>query len=149
MGFKKWSQDIYVAVILLALSACLLYNAVTKMSGDAAQFPILILLVFIVLSAALLIKGIKDSIDASSGKEPLKKQLRFEEIKTPLLAFVFITVYVAMVDKIGFIIPSLIFTAAMMWFNYVRNKLVCVAVPVGLVGFLYVLFTFVLKSRLP
>lgn len=149
MGFKRWSQDIYVALVLLAAGAYLLINAATKMSRDAAQFPIMILIVFMLLSAALLVKGIRDSRDSASENGPLENQIHFAEVKVPLIAFLLITIYVVCVDKIGFIVPSLVFAAGMMWFNYVRNKLVCVLVPVGLVGFLYVLFTFILSSRLP
>ena len=75
--------------------------------------------------------------------------MKFSQIKMPLVVFVFITIYVVLVDLVGFIVPSLVFTAALMWFNHIRNKVVCVLVPVGLVGFLYVLFTFILSSRLP
>lgn len=149
MKFKRWSQDIYIAVILLAAGIFLLTNAMFIMGSEAAQFPILILIVFVTLSAALLIKGIRDTKNADSGEESLKKQLKFAEVRLPLLAFVFITIYVVLVDKVGFIVPSLIFTAGMMWFNYARNKVACILVPCGLVGFLYVLFTYVLSSRLP
>lgn len=37
----------------------------------------------------------------------------------------------------------------MMWFNFARNKFALILVPIGLVGFLYVLFTFVLATRPP
>ncbi|WP_312938994.1 tripartite tricarboxylate transporter TctB family protein [Oscillibacter sp.] len=149
MKLKEWSQDIAVALILLILSGIMLLNAMSTMSAEARQFPVLILALFIVLSVALLIKGIKDTRDAAAGKEVNSERLVFEQIKFPLLAFVFITVYVIAVDMIGFIIPSLLFTVGMMWFNYARNKFALILVPVGLVGFLYVLFTFVLASRLP
>lgn len=149
MKLKDWSQDVIVALILLILSGIMLCNAMTAMSEDARQFPVLILIIFIILSIALLVKGIKDTRDAAAGKEVDSKQLKFEQMKFPLLAFVFITIYVIAVDMVGFIIPSLLFTAAMMWFNYARNKFALILVPVGLVGFLYVLFTFILASRLP
>ena len=71
------------------------------------------------------------------------------KIKFPLLVFVFIVVYVVAVDLVGFIIPSLLFNAGLMWFNYARNKLALILVPCGLVGFLYVLFTFILKTKMP
>lgn len=127
----------------------MIFNAMTKMSSDAAQFPILILVVFIALSIGLLIKGIRDTQHAEKTGEELKGQMKFSQIKMPLVVFVFITIYVVLVDLVGFIVPSLVFTAALMWFNHIRNKVVCVLVPVGLVGFLYVLFTFILSSRLP
>lgn len=147
--FKKCSQDVYIAIILLSISVYMIFNAMTKMSSDAAQFPILILVVFIALSIGLLIKGIRDTQHAEKTGEELKGQMKFSQIKMPLVVFVFITIYVVLVDLVGFIVPSLVFTAALMWFNHIRNKVVCVLVPVGLVGFLYVLFTFILSSRLP
>ena len=147
--FKKCSQDVYIAIILLAISVYMIFNAMTTMSSDAAQFPILILVVFIALSIGLLIKGIRDTQHAEKTGEELKGQMKFSQIKMPLVVFVFITIYVVLVDLVGFIVPSLVFTAALMWFNHIRNKVVCVLVPVGLVGFLYVLFTFILSSRLP
>lgn len=149
MKLKQWSQDIIVALILLILSGAMLFNAVTTMSDDAKQFPVLILIVFMVLAAALLVKGIQDTRNTAAGRETGEKRVTFEELKFPLLVFALITLYVIAVDMIGFIIPSLLFTAGLMWFNFSRNKLALVLVPVGLVGFLYVLFTFVLASRLP
>ena len=143
---KKCSQDVYIALVLLAISVYMIFDALTKMSSDAAQFPILILIVFIALSIGLLIKGIRDTQNEGT---KLKGQIKFSEIKIPLVVFAFIAVYIVLVDMIGFIVPSLVFTVGLMWFNHIRNKVVCILVPVGLVGFLYVLFTFILASRLP
>ena len=145
---QKWSQDIVVAIILLAASGFLLFNAMTTMSAEARQFPVLILILFIALAVAMLVMGIKDSKDAAEGKTEIKN-MELETIKFPMLVFAFIVIYVIAIDLIGFIIPSLIFTAFLMWFNYARNKITLVAVPVGLVAFLYVLFTFILKTKLP
>lgn len=144
-SMKKISQDVLVAVLLLIASAVLWTNASAKMTPDAAQFPKLILVIFILLSALLLWKGIRDTMNGRTEEG----QVRWSKIKMPMLMFGMITVYVIGVDKIGFIIPSVVFPIIAMWFNYVRNKVVLCAVPVGLVAFLYVLFTFILKSKLP
>ena len=146
---KKCSQDVYIALVLLAISVYMIFDALTKMSSDAAQFPILILIVFIALSIGLLIKGIRDTQNAEKEGTKLKGQIKISEIKMPLVVFAFIAVYIVLVDMIGFIVPSLVFTVGLMWFNHIRNKVVCILVPVGLVGFLYGLFTFILASRLP
>lgn len=148
MNKKNWSQDIVVSIILLAMSAFLLVNAMTKQSAEARQFPILILIIFMILAVAMLIGGIKDSLAAQKGEAQIKN-VKLEEMKYPLLTFVFIVIYVIAVDIVGFVIPSLIFTAGLMWFNYARNKLAVLLVPCGLVGFLYVLFTFILKTKMP
>lgn len=148
MSKNKWSQDIVVAIVLLAGSAFLLVNAMTRQSAEARQFPVLILILFMALAVAMLVEGIRETKRAAAGETEIKN-IKWEQIKYPLLVFAFITIYVIAVDLIGFIIPSLIFTAGLMWFNYVRNKLVLILVPCGLVGFLYVLFTFILHTKLP
>lgn len=147
MKKKSWSQDIVIAVLLLAASAFLIFHAFTAQSAEARQFPILILIIFALLAAAMLVNGIRDS--QAAGEEPKYKNLKWEEVKFPLLCFAFIVIYVIAVDFVGFIIPSLLFTAGLMWFNYARNKLALILVPCGLVGFLYVLFTFILKTKMP
>ena len=148
MKKKSWSQDIIIAILLLALSAFLIFHALTVQSAEARQFPILILLIFAALATAMLVNGIRDSRAAEKG-EARFKNMKWEEIKYPLLVFVFIVIYVIAVDLVGFIITSLLFTASLMWFNYARNKLAMILVPCGLVGFLYVLFTFILKTKMP
>lgn len=149
MKKKVWSQDIAVALLLLAVSAFLMVNALTKQSAEARMFPMLILVVFMILAVAMLVNGIRESKAASEGKDVQFKNMKWEEVKYPLLVFVFIVIYVVAVDLIGFIIPSLLFTAGLMWFNYARNKVALILVPCGLVGFLYVLFTFILKTKMP
>lgn len=57
-------------------------------------------------------QGVKDTRDAAAGKEVDSKRMVFEQIKFPLLAFVFITIYIIAVDMIGFIIPSLLLRPA-------------------------------------
>lgn len=144
---KKLHPDVVIGAVLLAASAFLMVHAMTKQSPEARQFPMIILVVFAILSAAVLAGGIKAMNDpeqqAAAGKSKL------EEMKYPLIGFAFIVIYVIAVDLIGFIIPSLLFTAGLMWFNYARNKLALVLVPCGLVGFLYVLFTFILHTKMP
>lgn len=149
MSKKSWSQDIVVSIILLAASAFLLVNAMAKQSAEARQFPVLILILFMALAVAMLYEGIRDTRRAAAGEDVKIKNIQWEQVKYPLLVFAFITIYVIAVDLIGFIIPSLIFTAGLMWFNYARNKLALIMVPCGLVGFLYVLFTFILHTKLP
>ena len=148
MKKKSWSQDIVIAIFLLALSAFLIFHAITVQSAEARQFPILILVIFAALAVVMLVNGIRDSKAAADGKSQVRN-MKWEEVKYPLLVFVFIVVYVVAVDLVGFIIPSLLFTAGLMWFNYARNKVALILVPCGLVGFLYVLFTFILKTKMP
>ena len=149
MKKKTWSHDIAVAILLLAASAFLMLNALTQQSAEARQFPMLILTVFMVLSAAMLVNGIRDTMAMAAGKDVKVKNLEWETIKYPMVAFAFMVVYVIAIDFWGFVIPSLLFTAGMMWFNYARNKIALILVPCGLVGFLYVLFTFILQTKMP
>lgn len=149
MEKKVWSQDILVAILLLAGSGFLLFHAVTTQSAEARQFPMLILVLFMLLALAMLVNGIRDTRRAAAGEDVTIKNVKWEEIKYPMLLFVFITLYIVAVDLIGFVISSLVFTAFLMWYNYARKYVPLVLVPCGLVGFLYVLFTFILKTKMP
>lgn len=149
MKKKIWSHDVPVAALLLAVSAFLLFHAMTEQSKEARQFPVLILIGFMILAAAMLVNGIRDTMALAAGKDVKVKNLKWEQIKYPVICFGFMVIYVIAIDLIGFIIPSLLFTAGMMWYNFARNKIALIAVPCGLVGFLYVLFTFVLKTKMP
>lgn len=149
MKKKIWSHDVPVAALLLAASAFLLFHAMTTQSKEARQFPVLILIIFMILATVMLINGIRDTMALAAGKDVKVKNLKWEQIKYPMICFAFMVIYVVAVDLIGFIIPSLLFTAGMMWYNFARNKLALIVVPCGLVGFLYVLFTFILKTKMP
>lgn len=149
MKKKTWSHDVPVAALLLAASSFLLFHAMTVQSKEARQFPVLILIGFMILATVMLINGIRDTIALNAGKDVKVKNLKWEQIKYPMICFAFMVIYVVAVDFIGFIIPSLVFTAWMMWYNFARNKIALIAVPCGLVGFLYVLFTFILKTKMP
>ena len=146
MKKKAINPDVVIAVFLLIASAFLMFHAFEAQSKDARQFPVLILGAFMILSAAMLVNGIRAMNSEEDGAE--KKSL-FAEMKFPLIGFVFITLYVIAVDIVGFIIPSLVVTAGLMWFNFERKPLPLVLVPCGLVGFLYVLFTFILHTKMP
>ncbi|MGP1348260.1 MAG: tripartite tricarboxylate transporter TctB family protein [Stomatobaculum sp.] len=142
---KKINQDVYVAILLLIASVLLFINAKTKMSAEAAQFPILILGVFIILTVLLLIKGVQNTKAGNTENG----HIEWGEVKMPFFMFLVILLYVVAVDVIGFIVPSIVFPIAAMWINFVRNKAVLIALPLGMVAFLYVLFTYILQTKLP
>lgn len=146
MKKKSLNPDVVIAVFLLIASAFLMFHAFTAQSKEARQFPVLILGAFMILSAAMLVNGIRAMNSEEDGAE--KKSL-FAEMKFPLIGFAVITLYVIAVDIVGFIVPSLVVTAGLMWFNFERKPLPLVLVPCGLVGFLYVLFTFILHTKMP
>ena len=147
MKKKSINPDIVIAVFLLLAAAFLMFHAFTAQSAEARQFPVLILGIFMILAAAMLVNGIRAMKNEEADEE--KNRALFAQMKYPMLCFVFIVLYVIAVDIVGFIIPSLIFTAGLMWFNYERKPLLLVLIPCGLVGFLYVLFTFILHSKMP
>jgi len=147
MKKKSLNPDIVIAVFLLLAAAFLMFHAFTAQSKEARQFPVLILGVFMILAAAMLVNGIR-AMNRGEGDEEKTRAL-CASMKFPMICFAMIVLYVVAGDLVGFIIPSLVFTAGLMWFNYERMPLPLVLVPCGLVGFLYVLFTFILHSKMP
>lgn len=144
---KKVNPDVIIGIVVLAAGAFLMMNAMTTQSPEARMFPVMILVVFMILGAALLVGGLRAKPEETDGKA--KGPSMLEQIKYPMICFAIIVIYIIAIDLVGFIIPSLLVTAGLMWFNYERNKLVLILVPCGLVGFLYVLFTFILHTKMP
>lgn len=144
---KKLHPDVVIGAVLLAASIFLIVHAMTKQSPEARQFPLMILIVFAILAAAVMVRGIKATNHPNA--EGVDGKVLIQQMKYPMFCFAFIVIYVIVVDIIGFIIPSLLLTAGLMWFNYERNKLALILVSCGLIGFLYVLFTFILHTKMP
>jgi hypothetical protein len=143
----KINTDVIIGIVVLAAGAFLMMNAMTTQSPEARQFPVMILIVFMILGAVLLIGGLRAKPEDAEGEA--KGPSMLETVKYPMICFAIIVLYIIAIDIIGFIIPSLLVTAGLMWFNFERNKLALILIPCGLVGFLYVLFTFILHTKMP
>ena len=79
----------------------------------------------------------------------LRKEVTLKEFKNPMLMFVIICVYVAMMITIGFFPATLIFMPVSMLFMGYRRPLPIICTTIGMNLFVWVLFVYSLKVRLP
>lgn len=139
---KKIDQDIYVGIFLFIVGSFFFYNSY-DLRDNTARFPKIILIAFLVLALLSIISGIiKTKKNNSEEKEK-------KDIKIPLLVFVFITLYVVLLDFIGFIIATLIFIPGVMLFYRNKKILQYAGCTLGTILFIYLLFNTVLKLQLP
>lgn len=139
---KKIDQDIYVGIFLFIIGSFFFYNTY-DLRDNTARFPKIILISFLILALFSIILGIiKTKKNNSEEKEK-------KDIKIPLLIFVFITIYIILLNFIGFIIATLIFIPGVMLFY--RNKKIVqyIGCTLGTILFIYLLFNTILKLQLP
>ena len=84
-----------------------------------------------------------------NAKKPAGKEVTLKEFKNPMLMFVIICVYVAMMITIGFFPATLIFMPVSMLFMGYRRPLPIICTTIGMNLFVWVLFVYSLKVRLP
>ncbi len=86
----------------------------------------------IIFGASLAIKGFMEK-NASEGKS----QNNFLYV---LIAMLIVTVYIVLVQFIGFYIATLVFCVGFLVFLKIHQKLILFAVPVGAILFVYIFF---------
>lgn len=142
-------QDVYISVLLLALSAYLWYLT-TKMMPDAARFPRMALGVFIILMIWTLVSGIRKSIAATN--DPERKDVRllkWEQNKMSYALFGITVIYAIGLRYLGFFIATAIFIPVVMLFFRCRNIKLILGVTAGTLVFMYLMFVVFLKAALP
>ena len=142
-------QDVYISILLLALSAYLWYLT-TKMMPDAARFPRMALGVFIILMLWTLVSGIRKSIVATNDPEHKDvRLLKWEQNKMPFALFGITVLYAIGLNYLSFFIATAVFIPVVMLFFRCHNWKLIVGVTVGTLVFVYLMFVVFLKAALP
>lgn len=139
---KTRKQDLVIGIVMdLIVVFC--YVNTKKLPEASKQFTNIVLLATFALSTALIIYSIvKKAV-------PFGDEVDIKVFKNPLLAFVIITIYVLLMDKIGFFVSSAMFMVAFaFWMGY-RKWVPLACTVVGMLGFVYVLFPLMLHVPLP
>ena len=144
MKLSKIHINVWMGGLLIILSIIFYMMAGQFSNPDAATWPRLILVCIIILSAMLVIHGLKlTQQQADPGTIPANV------LKGPMVTLVAIVLYAVLMNFTGYFVSTAIFLPLGMFALGQRNWKAILGVTVGLELFIYILFVTQLQLRMP
>lgn len=144
MKLRNIHANVWIGGVLIVLSAIFYGMAGKFVNPSAAVWPRAVLVGIIILSALLVLNGVKQTAaHADPGLIPL------DIIKGPMAALLVIVVYAILMKFTGYFVSTAIFLPFGMFALGQRNWKAILGVTVGLELFVYVLFVMQLQLRMP
>ena len=144
MKLRNIHANVWIGGVLIILSAIFYGMAGKFVNPSAAVWPRAVLMGIIILSALLVLNGVKQTAaHADPGLIPL------DIIKGPMAALLVIVVYAVLMKFTGYFVSTAIFLPFGMFALGQRNWKAILGVTVGLELFVYVLFVMQLQLRMP
>lgn len=144
MKLRNIHANVWIGGVLIILSAIFYGMAGKFVNPSAAVWPRAVLVGIIILSALLVLNGVKQTAaHADPGLIPL------DIIKGPMAALLVIVVYAILMKFTGYFVSTAIFLPFGMFALGQRNWKAILGVTVGLELFVYVLFVMQLQLRMP
>ena len=139
---KTRIQDLVIGLITVALGV-FMWMQTAAFTDDSKQFSRFVLALFILMGAILCVLSIVNA------KKPTGKEVKAKEFVNPLIVFAMIVAYAFLMTTIGFFPATLLFMPALMIFMGYRRWLPMICTTIGMNLFIWVLFVYSLKVRLP
>lgn len=127
------------SIIFLILSA--------QMPSDPALFPKLILTILIIFSILIIWSGVAKTWAAE--KQGVKHTPIFKHTRGPLVTFIALCLYIALINILGFFAASSIIAIFFMIYFGVRSYIQVMLVLIIMNTFIYLLFVWQLRIALP
>lgn len=144
MKLRNIHANVWIGGVLIILSAIFYGMAGKFVNPSAAVWPRAVLVGIILLSALLVLNGVKQTAaHADPGLIPL------DIVKGPMAALLVIVVYAVLMKFTGYFVSTAIFLPFGMFALGQRNWKAILGVTVGLELFVYVLFVMQLQLRMP
>ena len=141
---KTRIQDLVIGIFAVAFGVFLwMQTVVKKMEPQSKSFSRFVLGVFILLGLILIV------ISIINAKKPAGKEVKLREFVNPMIMLGIIVVYVLLMTTIGFFPATLLFMPAAMLYMGYKRPLPMICVTIGMNLFIWVLFVYSLKVRLP
>lgn len=144
MKIKQIHADVWISLVLIAVSVIFYILAGSFFNQQAAAWPKMILIVTIILSAMLLLQGMRLTRQkAEPGLIPLAV------LKGPAISIGLIIAYGLMMQFTGYFVSSAIFLPLGMYALGSRSFKTIFCVTAGVEFFVYILFVTQLQLRMP
>lgn len=133
----KTHQDVFVGIFIILCSVGF-FIINRNLPAGAKYFPDLLLIILSLMAAWISFDGIRKTRAASESK-PIKNSLTWTNLKVPLIALLYITVYVILFRVVGYFIATVIFMIAMMHRFGVKSWKQILLITFGFVLVIYLL----------
>ncbi|WP_369282842.1 tripartite tricarboxylate transporter TctB family protein [Oscillibacter sp. GMB15532] len=144
MKLKNIHADVWIGGVLIVLSMIFFAMAGQFSNPDAATWPKAILIGILILSAMVVVHGLKLT-QLKTGQS----RIFSEGLAGPMLALLAIVLYAVLMNFTGYFVSTAIFLPLGMFFLGQRNWKAIFGVTVGLELFVYILFVVQLQLRMP
>lgn len=146
---KKYNY--IVSVIMLALSGYIFYETSTYNIGTSFQknpaiWPQFLAAALALLSVALIVETLFTR-SAESGEAVI--DWKSPGMKKVYIMLALLVVFVVLMKIFGMLIALFLLIPAIEWVMGCRSKVMLIALPVGLVAFVYIFFVVIMKLTLP
>jgi hypothetical protein len=139
---KARFQDLCIGILVLIVSA-VAYAGALEMPEDTQVYTNTVIALFAFLGSLLIVFSLVNR------NKPGGAALSVNTIKNPAITVVFVAVYLALITVLGFYFSSVVFLVTYMLFLGARKpKSMAIAI-VGMLTFIYFVFTVQLKVPLP
>ncbi|MGP4079068.1 tripartite tricarboxylate transporter TctB family protein [Bacillus sp. Marseille-Q3570] len=149
---RKIHQDLYVGLVIILISI-FLYNKTFDLIEAAANYPRILLVLFLGFGIIILLSGIKktkslrkeERVEYSGDEQPLS----FGMLKSPLVTLGIVVIYVFLLSIIGFFPATVLFMVVFLGFMKVKDWKTYIFTIGGLNLFIYLVFVMQLNVQLP
>lgn len=140
------NQDVYTGLSLIVISAIFLVMSY-DLIAEARLFPLIFLIIMIVFSILLIIKGVNRKEFNSHGDD--EEKISIDLLKKPLVLFVGVFLYCLLINLIGFFLSSIIFMIAFMYLNKYKSYKSIIFSTLLTILFVYFIFVYQLNVAIP
>lgn len=144
----------YIVSVLMTLVAGVIFYDTAAYSGtfksaqqDSAVWPRMIAVALILCSIVLVIQTLLDKKNADT--ETVVIDWKSEGMKKVYMTLAAIVVFLILNEIIGMLLALLVLIPAIEWIMGCKSKLMYIALPVGMVVFLYIFFYKLMMVRFP
>ena len=137
---SKINSDVILGVLLIVASAAIFATASGYPSG-AALYPKGLAIIIGILSATLIWTGLKKSADPNTPKCPIT----LEQIKMPVIVYLFMVAYIADFRFLGFFVATPIFIFGVLYYLKSGSWKKCLLISVIFTLLCYVGFVIIMK----
>lgn len=145
MAVMTKKKELIFSSVVTLLTVGLLIRAFLY-PRDSSQFPRFLMVLQLLFSLLLLVRALRIPATASSFKP---KNQAFKSLAVPFQVFVSTSLYLIMIDFLGYFVATALFLCGTMFWFGTRKLLVVLSVTAGFMLVIYALFVLFIGVRLP